>query len=102
MKLAVLASATEASLQAEHEEGQRMARLTQHLRQLGVTVDVALNLIGQHDYLFVLDVPGAVTQAFAVASAMIGAGGMRTQTFIGIGVQEYARIAGRPADEATP
>jgi uncharacterized protein with GYD domain len=95
MKLAILASATEASLEAEHAEEKRIASLYEHIEQIGGVIESGLNLLGRHDYLFVVDMPGDVDAAFQVASAMIQAGGMRTETFVGIPVSAYADIAAR-------
>lgn len=101
MKLAILASATEASLQSEQAEKTRLARLYNDLEQLGSTIDMALNLLGRHDYLFVVDIPDEISEAFKVAATMIQSGGMRTETFVGIPVDEYADIASRRHDDTS-
>ncbi|MGH3329234.1 MAG: GYD domain-containing protein [Streptomycetales bacterium] len=99
MNVVLLARAVKAPtrLQAEQFE-----ELRSQLEGMGVRVESAWVLLGQYDFMFILDISGPPESAFAAISKFVQSGTMRTQSLVAMPLDYFFDASGDLGVGASP
>ncbi|MGH3344432.1 MAG: GYD domain-containing protein [Carbonactinosporaceae bacterium] len=99
MNVVLLARAAEAPTRLRADQ---FEELRAQLESLGVRVESAWVLLGQYDFLFVLDVSGPPETAFAAMSKFAQLGTMRTQSLVALPLDYFFDASGELGVGASP